>query len=91
MSERHPAAAPDPTAEQLLTRAEASARLASFNIFMKPATLARVWCVGSDGPPCVHIRQKPFYPLDALDDWARRQRTPLRRSARDPAPGDRET
>jgi hypothetical protein len=64
----------------LLTRAEASAYLARYNVRMKPATLARIWSVGQDGPPCRHIRRRPFYPRGELRDWALRQRTGLRSS-----------
>ncbi|WP_293480443.1 hypothetical protein [Phenylobacterium sp.] len=64
----------------LLTRKEASAYLARFNIALKPATLARIWSVGGDGPPCQHIRRKPFYPRGDLRAWAEAQRTALRRS-----------
>ncbi len=79
-------AAPD--GGRLLTRAEASAYLATLNIRLKPATLARLWSVGGDGPPCLHIRTKPWYPQDQLTAWAAAQRTALRRSARDAAPKD---
>lgn len=64
----------------LLTRTEASAYLARFNIALKPATLARIWSVGGDGPPCQHIRRKPYYPRGDLRAWAQAQRTALRRS-----------
>jgi hypothetical protein len=67
----------------LLTRAEASAFLREFGIRMKPATLARAWSVGSNGPPCRHIRGKPLYPRSVLRAWAEQQTTGLRRSARD--------
>lgn len=79
---------PFPVAEQdedLLTRAEASAYLARYNIRMKPATLARIWSVGQDGPPCRHIRRKPFYPRGELRAWALQQRTGLRISRAAPA------
>lgn len=66
--------------DDLLTRAEASAYLARYNVRMKPATLARIWSVGGDGPPCRHIRRKPFYPRAELRAWALRQRTGLRPS-----------
>ncbi|MDP3747821.1 MAG: hypothetical protein Q8Q88_12320 [Phenylobacterium sp.] len=73
--------------EDLLTRAEASAFLATLKIRMKPATLARIWSVGGAGPPCIHVRAKPFYPRGSVRDWAEGQITGLRRSARDaPAP-----
>jgi hypothetical protein len=66
--------------EDLLTRAEASAYLARYNVRLKPATLARMWCVGRDGPPCRHVRRRPFYPRAELRAWALRQRTGLRSS-----------
>jgi hypothetical protein len=68
--------------EDRLTRTEASDYLRRFGIGMKPATLARVWSVGGNGPPCEHIRGKPWYPRGALRRWAETQRTGLRRSAR---------
>lgn len=54
----------------LLTRKEASAFLAQFGIRLKPETLARIWSTGGDGPPCRHIRHKPYYPRGVLRDWA---------------------
>jgi hypothetical protein len=69
--------------EDLLTRAQASDYLARFHIRMKPATLARVWSVGGDGPPCQHIRGKPWYPRGELQRWAQAQQTNLRRSRHD--------
>ena len=77
------AADSDAAADELLTRAEASAVLAGFGIRMKPATLARAWSTGGGGPPCRHIRRKPFYPRSLLEDWARAQITPLACSARE--------
>lgn len=75
------AAAPAPERDDdLLTRAEASAFLARFSVRMKPATLARIWSVGQDGPPCRHIRRKPYYPRGELRAWALRQRSGLRAS-----------
>lgn len=68
--------------EDLLTRAEASAYLARLQVRMKPATLARIWSVGGDGPPCRHIRRKPYYPRGALRFWAIAQQTSLRASKR---------
>lgn len=56
--------------EDLLTRKEASAFLAQFGIRLKPETLARIWSTGGDGPPCRHIRHKPYYPRGVLRDWA---------------------
>jgi hypothetical protein len=71
--------------EDLLTRAQASEFLAGFGIRMKPATLARAWSTGRDGPPCRHIRGKPFYPRDVLRAWAESQITGLRCSSGEPA------
>lgn len=68
--------------DDLLSRVEASAYLARFNIRLKPATLARIWSVGGDGPPCQHVRGKPLYPRGELQAWALAQRTPLRKSGR---------
>jgi hypothetical protein len=68
--------------DDLLTRKEASAYLARFHVALKPATLARIWSVGGDGPPCQHIRAKPLYPRGELRAWALGQRTPLRNSGR---------
>lgn len=72
--------------DDLLTRQQASAYLLRFQISLRPATLARIWCVGGDGPPCLHIRGKPWYPRGELRAFAERQRTGLRRSVRDTAP-----
>ncbi len=65
----------------LLTRAEAADCLVKRGIRMKPATLARIFSTGGDGPPCRHIRGKPFYPRDVLEAWADTQITELRTSA----------
>lgn len=56
--------------DDLLTRREASEFLVRFGIRMKPQTLARIWSTGGNGPPCRHIRHKPFYPRGVLRDWA---------------------
>lgn len=82
VSDAAPAAECD---DDLLTRAEASEFLKRFGIRMKPATLARLWSTGGDGPACRHIRGKPFYPREVLRTWAESQDTGLRRSAHDPA------
>jgi hypothetical protein len=79
-----PGPAPAEGDDDLLTRAEASAFLKRFGIRMKPATLARAWSTGSNGPPCRHVRGKPFYPRDVLQAWAESQITGLRRSSREP-------
>lgn len=54
-----------------LTRAQASAYLASRGIHMKPTTLARAYSTGSGGPPCRHIRNKPHYTQKNRDLIAR--------------------
>lgn len=69
------APAPPPTEGDRLTRAEASAFLEARGIRMKPTTLARAYSTGSGGPPCIHIRNKPFYPRDLLERWADAQIT----------------
>lgn len=70
-----------PGDDDLLTRKEASAFLAQFGIRMKPQTLARIWSTGGNGPPCRHIRSKPYYPRGVLRDWARSQIGDLRSAA----------
>ncbi|HEX4711109.1 hypothetical protein [Phenylobacterium sp.] len=70
--------------DDLLSRAEASEYLKRFGIRMRPATLARAWSTGSNGPPCRHVRGKPFYPREVLRRWAESQITGLRRSSREP-------
>ncbi|MNE72522.1 hypothetical protein D3C80_1684730 [compost metagenome] len=67
--------------DDLLTRAEASAFLALHGVRLKPATLARLWSTGTDGPPCRHIRSKPFYPRGLLRQWAADQITEVRKGA----------
>lgn len=85
--------APEPVLESdddMLTRVEASAYLERFHVRLKPSTLARLWSVGGDGPPCSHIRGRPRYPRGPLRDWALEQRTGLRTSHRGavrPTPG----
>lgn len=68
-------------AGDLLTRKEASAFLAQMGVRLKPATLARLWSVGGDGPPCRHVRSRPFYPRGLLKDWARSQISEIRSGA----------
>lgn len=75
--------------EELLTRAEAAAHLEQFGIRLKPATLARIWSTGSGGPPCRHIRSKPFYPRHLLEAWAATQISGLRTAAPAAARGRR--
>jgi hypothetical protein len=75
--------------EVLLTRAEASAFLATLGVRLKPATLARLWSTGTRGPPCRHVRAKPFYPQDLLRAWAETQITEVRTGAPAAAQGRR--
>lgn len=65
----------------LLTRSEASDFLLGYGIHLKPASLARLWSVGGNGPPCLHVRGKPFYPTEVLRAWAQTQITGLRSAA----------
>lgn len=65
----------------LLTRKEASAFLAQMGVRLKPATLARIWSVGGDGPPCRHVRSKPYYPRGLLRAWALTQISEIRSRA----------
>lgn len=67
--------------DDLLTRKEASAFLALMGVRLKPATLARLWSVGGDGPPCRHIRSRPFYPRGLLRAWAMTQISEVRTAA----------
>ncbi|RZJ00918.1 MAG: hypothetical protein EON90_05290 [Brevundimonas sp.] len=67
--------------DALLTRREASEFLAGIGVRLKPATLARLWSTGMDGPPCRHIRSKPYYPRDLLETWAKAQISELRAGA----------
>lgn len=73
----------------LLTRAEAAAHLERFGIRLKPATLARLWSTGGGGPPCRHVRAKPFYPRDLLEAWAASQISEIRTGAPAAAKGRR--
>lgn len=86
---RETLAAADDGEEDLLTRAEASAFLARFGIRMKPATLARLWSTGGNGPPCRHVRHKPYYPRGVLRAWAQAQVGELRSAAPPAAQGRR--
>jgi hypothetical protein len=67
--------------EDLLTRTEASAYLALLGVRLKPATLARLWSTGTRGPPCLHVRAKPFYPRGLLKQWAASQITDVQTGA----------
>ncbi len=75
--------------EDLLTRAEASAFLAPLGIRLKPSSLARLWSAGGNGPPCRHIRSKPYYPRGLLREWALSQISDIRTAAPPAARGRR--
>lgn len=68
----------------LLTRKEASRELAAMGIRRAPSTLAKMFCMRSDGPPCVHLGRIPYYPRRELHAWARAQLTAPRSSSRQP-------
>ncbi len=72
------------TEEVLLTRKEASTELLKMGIRRSPATLAKIFCTRSDGPPCVHLGRTPYYPKAHLHAWARSQLTGLRSSSHQP-------
>lgn len=80
---------PNASDDELLTRKEASAFLVQFGIRMKPETLARLWSTGGDGPPCRHVRHKPYYPRGVLRAWALAQVSSLRACAPPAAKGRR--
>lgn len=75
--------------DDLLTRAEASLFLATLGVRLKPGTLAKLWSSGSNGPPCRHVRAKPFYPRGLLRAWAEAQKTEVRAGAPAAAQGRR--
>ena len=50
-------------------------RLSLALLLVLATTLARAYSTGSGGPPCRHIRNKPYYPLDLLTAWAEAQIT----------------
>lgn len=76
-------------AEIRLTRQEASQLLEVMGIRLKPATLARLWSTAGDGPPCRHIRSKPYYLRHLLEAWARSQIGDVRSGAPAAAKGRR--
>ncbi|OYY40535.1 MAG: hypothetical protein B7Y08_18555 [Rhodospirillales bacterium 24-66-33] len=64
-----------------LRRADAARYLSDVHgIPVKPSTLAKWYCLGSDGPPAHVAGRVPLYPRDELDAWAIRRLGPLRRS-----------
>jgi len=76
-------ALPEGFIDALLTRREAAAYLSSIGVKRAPATLAKLFCIGGDGPPCHHDGRRPLYPKGLLHAWGMRQLTQLRRSSAD--------
>ena len=70
--------------DRLLNRKEASRELATLGIQLAPSTLAKMLCLGLDGPPYVHLRKRPYYPRRQLRAWAKLQVSALRSSSREP-------
>ncbi len=68
----------------LLTRKEASTELLRLGIRRSPATLAKIFCTRSDGPPCRHLGRTPYYAKSDLHAWAKAQLTAKRHSSQEP-------
>ncbi len=67
-----------------LRRAQASEYLLqNYGIVLRPSTLAKWFCMKSDGPPAHVAGRIPLYPRDALDTWATKRLGPLRGSTSD--------
>ena len=49
----------------------------TYNIPCSPKTLAKIACVGSDGPPFRLAGRFPLYPISGLDAWAQKKIGPL--------------
>jgi hypothetical protein len=52
----------------------------TYNIPCSPKTLAKLACIGSDGPPFRMAGRIPLYPKAGLDAWAKSKIGPLVRS-----------
>ncbi|KQT21732.1 MULTISPECIES: hypothetical protein [unclassified Bradyrhizobium] len=64
-----------------LRRTEAAAYVTEkFGIPCSPKTLAKLACVGSDGPPFRKAGRFPLYATEGLDAWARAKIGPEIRS-----------
>lgn len=62
-----------------LRRTEAAQYLRErHGIPVSPATLAKWFCLRSDGPPAYVAGRVPLYPREALDAWAEKRLGPLR-------------
>lgn len=70
--------------DTLLTRKEASSELLKMGIRRSPSTLAKIFCLREDGPPCTHLGRTPYYPKQQLHEWVRSHLTALRSSSRQP-------
>ena len=67
-----------------LRRKEATDYLkAVYGIIVAPMTLAKWYCVRSDGPPAFKFGRTPLYPVRGLDEWATRRLGKLRHSTSD--------
>ena len=67
-----------------LRRAQASEYLKqNYGIILQPSTLAKWFCVKSDGPPAYLNGRVPLYPRTELDTWAIKRLGPLRTSTSD--------
>jgi hypothetical protein len=67
--------------DKLLTRREASDYLAMLGVWLAPATLAKLFCSRTDGPPVVHFGRYPRYRVGDLRNWALARLTAPRRSS----------
>ena len=67
-----------------LRRSEAARYLREVHALPVAATtLAKWFCLRSDGPPAYVAGRIPLYPRDELDNWARLRLGTLRRSTSD--------
>jgi hypothetical protein len=66
---------------RLLRRSEAAKYITqTYGIPCSPKTLAKIACIGSDGPPFRMMGRFPGYPIPGLDAWAQSKIGPLVRS-----------
>lgn len=67
-----------------LRRADAARYLTEVHgIPVQASTLAKWFCLKSDGPPAHLAGRIPLYPRNALDAWAEKRLGPLRTSTSD--------
>ncbi len=76
-------ALPDDFEDALLDRRAASQYLLSIGVRRAPATLAKLFCTGADGPPCQHDGRRVLYPKGSLHLWGVHQLSAIRRSSRE--------